>query len=83
MTTPIFEDALPGHDLVAAGVADLERGVESVPALLASIGAPDSKRSGSRCPRSSPTPSIGSTNSCTATIRTRRTTATTPWYAGS
>src|SRR3990170_1740756 len=31
---------LPGPDLVAAGIADLARGVESVPALLASIGAP-------------------------------------------
>src|SRR3990167_688632 len=31
---------LPGQDLVAAGIADLARGVESVPALLASIGAP-------------------------------------------
>jgi len=31
---------LPGQDLIAAGIADLERGIESVPALLASIGAP-------------------------------------------
>jgi hypothetical protein len=31
---------LPGADLVAAGIADLERGVESVEALLVSIGAP-------------------------------------------
>ena len=31
---------LPDQDLVAAGIADLARGVESVPALLASIGAP-------------------------------------------
>jgi hypothetical protein len=32
--------ALPGHDLVAKGVADLEREIESVEALLVSIGAP-------------------------------------------
>ncbi len=31
---------LPGGDLVEAGLADLERGVESVEALLVSIGAP-------------------------------------------
>jgi hypothetical protein len=31
---------LPGSDLVAVGIADLESGVESVPALLVSIGAP-------------------------------------------
>lgn len=31
---------LPGHELIEQGVVDLERGVESVPALLVSIGAP-------------------------------------------
>lgn len=31
---------LPGTDLIAAGVADLERGIASVAALLVSIGAP-------------------------------------------
>jgi hypothetical protein len=31
---------LPGADLVARGIADLERGVESVESLLVSIGAP-------------------------------------------
>ena len=31
---------LPGGELVAAGLEDLSRGVESVPALLAQIGAP-------------------------------------------
>lgn len=33
-------DALPGQDLVETGLSDLERGVESVEALLVSIGAP-------------------------------------------
>jgi hypothetical protein len=32
--------AFPGGDLVAAGLGDLARGVESVEALLVSIGAP-------------------------------------------
>lgn len=36
---PSFTD-LPGGDLLAAGLEDLRRGVESVPALLAQIGAP-------------------------------------------
>ena len=31
---------LPGSDLVATGIADLARGVESIEALLVSIGAP-------------------------------------------
>ena len=31
---------LPGGDLLAAGLEDLRHGVESVPALLAQIGAP-------------------------------------------
>jgi hypothetical protein len=34
------EAALPGEDLVRAGLDDLARGVESIPALLVSIGAP-------------------------------------------
>jgi hypothetical protein len=33
-------DGLPGADLVEAGIADLERGIESVESLLVSIGAP-------------------------------------------
>lgn len=37
---------LPGADLVATGLADLERGVESVEALLVSIGAPRLERLG-------------------------------------
>lgn len=32
--------ALPGGDLVEQGIFDLEHGVESVPALLVSIGRP-------------------------------------------
>ena len=39
-------DGLPGADLVEAGIADLERGIESVEALLVSIGAPRLSRLG-------------------------------------
>jgi len=38
--------ALPGGDLIEAGLADLARGVESVPALLVSIGSPRLARLG-------------------------------------
>jgi hypothetical protein len=38
--------ALPGEELVRKGVADLERGVESVEALLVSIGRPRLERLG-------------------------------------
>ena len=41
---------LPGEDLVARGAADLERGVESVEALLVSIGAPRLRRLGLEIP---------------------------------
>jgi hypothetical protein len=33
-------DGLPGADLIERGLADLERGDESIEALLVSIGAP-------------------------------------------
>lgn len=39
-------DALPGGDLIAQGLADLERGEETVPSLLVSIGAPRLRRAG-------------------------------------
>ena len=38
--------ALPGGDLVEEGIADLTRGVETIPALLVSIGAPRLRRMG-------------------------------------
>ncbi len=47
---------LPGEDLIEAGVRDLERGVESIPALLVSIGAPRLRRLGVRIPRTFPQP---------------------------
>jgi hypothetical protein len=39
-------DALPSAELIRAGLADLERGVESVPALLVLIVAPRLRRIG-------------------------------------
>lgn len=41
---------LPGADLVEAGLADLARGVESVPALLVAIGAPRLRQLGVAVP---------------------------------
>lgn len=38
--------ALPGGDLVGEGLEDLASGIESVPALLVSIGAPRLRRIG-------------------------------------
>jgi hypothetical protein len=46
---------LPGEELVTKGLADLVRGVESVEALLVSIGAPRLTRAG--YPVESPLPS--------------------------
>jgi hypothetical protein len=42
--------AFPGGDLVAEGLADLERGRETVPSLLVSIGAPRLRRIGLSVP---------------------------------
>lgn len=47
---------LPGAEIVREGLADLARGVESVPALLVSIGAPRLRRIGLTIPKTFPTP---------------------------
>lgn len=47
---------LPGEELIRAGVADLASGVESVPALLVSIGAPRLRRLGWSVERPIPSP---------------------------
>ena len=39
-------ELLPGHEYIRSGIEDLGRGVESVPALLVSIGAPRLKQLG-------------------------------------
>lgn len=45
-----ISDALPGADLIREGLRDLERGVESVPALLVLVGAPRLRRLGLEVP---------------------------------
>lgn len=47
---------LPGSDLVDQGLRDLSEGLETVAALLVSIGAPRLKRAGIRVPGSIPQP---------------------------
>jgi len=41
---------LPGEDLVAKGIRDLERGEESLEAVLVSIGAPRLRSAGLKIP---------------------------------
>jgi hypothetical protein len=48
--------ALPGAELVEKGIADLAKGIESVEALLVSIGAPRLRRIGLDVPRTLPSP---------------------------
>lgn len=50
------EQDLPGADLVAAGLSDLAEGVESVAALLVSIGAPRLEQLGLCVPNPIPSP---------------------------
>jgi hypothetical protein len=47
-------EALPGHELVEDGLRDLARGLETVPALLVSIGAPRLRRLGFEVPPTIP-----------------------------
>jgi hypothetical protein len=49
-------DGLPGADLVVDGLRDLSAGVESVPSMLVSIGAPRLARLGIAVPRIEPNP---------------------------
>lgn len=50
---------LPGADFVLAGLADLERGVESIPSLLVQIGAPRLRQLGFEVPLSAlPSPEM-------------------------
>jgi hypothetical protein len=48
--------ALPGAELVEKGIADLGNGIESLEALLVSIGAPRLRRIGLDVPPSLPSP---------------------------
>lgn len=47
---------LPGGDLIEQGIKDLQRGVESIPALLVSIGRPRLERLGMRVSNEFPDP---------------------------
>ncbi len=49
---------LPGGDLVEAGLRDLAAGVESVPALLVSIGAPRLRQLGFAVSNPQPNPEL-------------------------
>jgi hypothetical protein len=51
-----LRDDLPGAELVERGLADLERGVDSVEALLVSIGAPRIRALGIPVPSTIPSP---------------------------
>ena len=47
---------LPAADLIATGLADLARGIESVPALLVAVGAPRLRQLGVTVPEGPPGP---------------------------
>lgn len=51
-------EALPGGELVRAGIDDLERGAESIEALLVSIGAPRLRLAGLEIPSPLPSPEL-------------------------
>jgi len=55
-TRGVERDPLPGQDFIEAGLRDLERGMESVPALLVSVGAPRLRRLGFVIPTAAPSP---------------------------
>lgn len=50
-----MNDALPGEDLIEAGVRDLRDGRETIEALLVAIGSPRLKRLGLELPNTLPT----------------------------
>ena len=49
-------ELLPGQDLIEAGLRDVDRGRESVPALLVSVGAPRLRRLGFPIPHAIASP---------------------------
>lgn len=54
--SPVTPATLPGGDLIAAGMHDLESGKETIAALLVSIGAPRLRRLGFVIARPLPAP---------------------------
>lgn len=53
-----LDPALPGAELILQGLEDLQRGVESVAALLVSIGAPRLRRLGFSVEHPIPSPEL-------------------------
>jgi hypothetical protein len=52
-------ESLPGCELVSSGIRDLFQGIESIPALLVSIGAPRLRRLGFPIPENTiPSPEL-------------------------
>lgn len=51
---PFVSDALPGGDLIEAGLADLRAGRETIAALLVAIGSPRLRRLGLELPEKLP-----------------------------
>ena len=49
-------DDVPGAEIISAGLRDLTAGVESVPSVLVSIGAPRLRRLGIAVPSVEPNP---------------------------
>ncbi len=47
-------ELLPGHELIQVGIEDLDRGIESVEALLVSVGAPRLRQLGLAVPNQVP-----------------------------
>jgi hypothetical protein len=50
------DSVLPGEDLIERGIDDLQLGVDSIEALLVSIGAPRLRRIGFEIPRTIASP---------------------------
>ncbi len=51
-------EALPGNDLISKGIEDLKHGVDSIEALLVSIGTPRLERIGISVPSPIPDPEL-------------------------
>jgi hypothetical protein len=50
----VLDEALPGNDLIAAGLRDLQAGQETIEALLVAVGAPRLRQLGLELPDNLP-----------------------------
>ena len=50
----VLNEALPGNDLIAAGLGDLQAGRETIAALLVAVGAPRLRQLGLELPKDLP-----------------------------